>query len=212
MSYGPPTRRRSLKGPAWVLGTGLALIALGVGAWAFAWVRYGDTPEVTSREAGDVRDRFDAEVEAPGEVTVDLERDRYLVYAVVPAGGEAQAAGVVDDVTVEVVTPEGDALPSAAPDVEAPSTATFVGTGTDIDLVLLDEVVPPDHGDHTLVVEGESSEAIAIGIVPAVDRHAGADAALLGGVLFVLGLLAGGLGSLVALAGAIWLLAARTAR
>jgi hypothetical protein len=212
MSYGPPTRRRSLKGPAWVLGIGLALVALGVGAWVVAWVRYGDTPAVTSREAGDVRDRFDAEVEAPGEVEVDLDRDRYLVYAVVPDGGEVQASGRVEGLTVEVVTPEGDALPSAAPDVEAPSTATFVGTGTDIDLVLLDEVVPPDHGDHTLVVEGESPEVVAVGIVPAVERHAGADAALMGGVLFVLGVLAGCFGSLLALAGAIWLLAARTAR
>jgi hypothetical protein len=200
-----------------VLGIGLALVALAAAAWGFAWLRYGDVDERTSREVSDVRDRFAAEVDVPGEVAVDLDAGRQLVYVVVPRGTgtrdeEYDLDLAADELAVELTTPDGDPIAAAAPDPEAPSTDVFGGHRAGFELVLVAEYVVPTGGQHVLTVEGESSEGVTTaGIVEAVGRHAGADATLVGGVLFVLGLLVGGVGVVVALAGGAWLLGARAA-
>ncbi len=193
---------RPLRAPAWVLGIGLALIALAAGLWLFAWWRYGDVPEYTSREAADVRSRFEAEVDVPGEATVDLDDGRYLVYVVVPGEDEA----VVTGLTAELTGPDGEMLAPAPPDPDAASTDVFQGTGTDFDLALIAEVEVRSGGEHTLRIEGDPPSGVSTGgIVEAIDRHEGADAVLAGGALFVLGLLVGGVGAFVALIGGLWL-------
>lgn len=212
-----PTRRAP-RAPAVVLGVGLALVVLAGLAWVVGWVRYGDIPEHTSREASDVRDRFAAEVDVPGEVTVDLDEGRHLVYVVVPrdqgtADESVDLERAVDVLDVQVTAPDGAELAPAAPDPNGASTDVFRGSDTDFELALAVEIVVPSAGDHVLSIDGTPSEGVTVaGIVEAVDPHAGADAALAGGALFILGLLVGGLGLVVALIGGVWLLVARSAR
>jgi hypothetical protein len=199
-----------------VLGIGLALLALAAAAWVIGWVRYGDIPERTSREASDVRDRFAAEVDVPGETTVDLHEGRYLVYLVVPRGTgtrdeEYDLDGAAAAVDIELRSPDGDVVPPADPDPDGASTDVFKGSDTRFELVLAAEYEVRG-GDHVLTVDGEPTEGVTVaGIVEAVDPHAGADAILAGGALFVLGLLVGGLGLVVALVGGVWLLVVRSA-
>jgi 4-amino-4-deoxy-L-arabinose transferase-like glycosyltransferase len=192
-----------------VLGVGLALIAAAAGLWLFAWWRYGDVPEYTSREASDVRGRFEAEVAVPGEITVDLDEGVHLVYAVVP-GDEDDVA--LAGLTAELTGPDGEVGPAGAAADGSP-TAVFQGAGTEFDLVLLAELDVRSGGEHTLRIEGDPPAGVTTaGIVEAIDRHEGADAILAGSLLFVLGLLVGGVGAFVALIGGLWLLISAATR
>lgn len=210
--------RPSRRAPTVILGIGLAFVGLALAAWAIAWARYGDIDERTSREASAVRDRFAAEVDVPGETTVDLDEGRYLVYVVVPRGTgtrdeEYDLDRAVEVLDVALTTTDDDAVAPAAPDPSAPSTDVFGGSRAGFELVLAAEYVVPTDGEHVLTIEGTPEEGVTTaGIVAAVDRHAGADATLVGGVLFVGGLLVGGLGVVVALIGGIWLLVSVSSR
>lgn len=207
------TRRPGLRGPLWVLGVGGVLVVLAAGMWVVGWWRYGDIPEHTGREAADFRDRFVAEVAVPGEVEVELDEGRYLVYVVVPAGAAA-GSEVADptlaaaSVDVTLTGSDGAVVEPAAPDPDGAPTDVFQGAGTPFELALVDELVVSDGGDHVLAAVGTPPDGVTtIGIAEAVDPHAGADAVLLGGALFLLGLLVGGLGAVVGLIGGIWTIA-----
>jgi hypothetical protein len=195
-----------------VLGLGVSLVAAGLAAWVLAYALDGDIAEETSREAGDVRDRFEAELPVPGEVEVELSEGHHLVYAVVPADPAVEPEEAAAGLRAEVAPVEGEVIGPAEPDENASSTAVFQGSDTDFDLELVGEVDIPSDGTYTVAVDGAATDEVtAAGVVEAVPPHAGADAALRGGLLFVGGLLVGGLGALVALVGAVWLLIVRLA-
>jgi hypothetical protein len=209
----PVPSRRRWRGAVVVLVLGFSLIAVAATLWVVGWMRYGDTGHDTSREASDVRDRFTAELAVPGEADVELSAGRQLVYVVAPASGrtdENDSDGAADGLTVRVTSADGVELGDVGPALSGSSTSVFSGNGTDFDLELAAEVEVPADGDYTVTVEGVPADGITVaGIVAAVDPHAGADAALAGGALYLLGLLVGGLGGLIVFVGAIWLLVVR---
>lgn len=222
----PPAPHRRTRGAVVTLVVGVALLVVaGVMGVGGIWL-FGDAVTSAVRTGEEVRGSFDAELEPPGEVEVDLDEGVHTVYAVTPRSpvttttgtpGTADVEGTTsppfaDDLALEVTVTAADGTELVVDVEDVGSTWRDIAGGVDVEEVSTVRV--PEAGTFTVAVAVApgSGPVDAVGIGPeqtygeAVSRGVGSFALV--GVAF----LVGGLGGVLALVGFVWLMVALTSR